>query len=153
MLTVPRIMSSLKTEAGRKKVIICVSDMVPLHGKDGDSEIVGILECNKLVKEFQKLKLQTGDSASKSEGISSGKADGISSASPADANAEAGEEEADKNADDDVDDLSIAMPGGHIADLRELIVSCDSEGHLVVIDFLCLRQLLGHDAVSHAATS
>jgi hypothetical protein len=48
--------ASLKTEGGRKKILICVRDLVQLHGKPGSAEIIGIAECNKLVQEFEKIK-------------------------------------------------------------------------------------------------
>ena len=95
----------MKTEAGRKKILCCVRDLVQLHGNPGNAEVIGIDECNKIVKDFEKLfKAQApgvnkADVKEESQDVKEEPAAGPSG-SPV------------KDASDGDDDLAIEMPGG-----------------------------------------
>ena len=47
-----RILTNLKTERGRKSVLQCIQDQVPLHGA---GSMPGIPECQAVVAELAKL--------------------------------------------------------------------------------------------------
>eukprot|EP00973_Karenia_brevis_P093985 12420163-Karenia_brevis.AAC.1 len=47
-----RILANLKTERGRKSILQCIKDQIPLHGKDSAP---GIPECQAVVMEMKRL--------------------------------------------------------------------------------------------------
>ena len=119
-----RIVASLKTEAGRKKILICVKDVIQLHGNPGNSEVVGVAECHKLVAEFEKLKKQGDAKPAESSPGTSEKDQTVKEEQEQDENAVGA---AQKSEDDD-DDLAIEMPGESKSDTYNFmsVVTTDS---------------------------
>jgi len=79
--------------------MICVKDTIQLHGSPGNAEVIGISECNKIVKEFEKLKTQGTAKKDESTEADQEKLD------------ETPEKNKNEESDGD-DDLAIEMPGG-----------------------------------------